>query len=229
MSFKPLVIISFLFYACNNGTGNSTDTLESNPPDTAKILNSTQVTDLKELKIGTQVWMPRNLDLSTFRNGDSIPEVKTNAEWIKAGKEGKPAWCYYNNDPINGKKFGKLYNRYALHDKRGLAPISWHIPDDDEWATLLNYYGKSGTKKLNCTPDWESNLRTNNRDNFLACPGGYRYDDGFDNINEVAYIWSYSKNDKDWPAYYNLLFKISAVFRNYDSRHNGFSVRCIKD
>ena len=30
-----------------------------------------------DVKIGTQVWTSKNLDVSTFRNGDPIPEVKT--------------------------------------------------------------------------------------------------------------------------------------------------------
>jgi uncharacterized protein (TIGR02145 family) len=84
----------------------------------------------QQIKIGTQIWATRNLDASTFRNGDTIPEAKTDEEWKAAGNDKKPAWCYYNNDPANGKKYGKLYNYYAVKDKRGLAPEGWHIPSD---------------------------------------------------------------------------------------------------
>ena len=38
------------------------------------------------ITIGTQVWMTKNLDVATFRNGDSIPQAKTNEEWKKAGE-----------------------------------------------------------------------------------------------------------------------------------------------
>ena len=31
----------------------------------------------KEVTIGSQVWMTKNLDVSTFRNGDPIPHAKT--------------------------------------------------------------------------------------------------------------------------------------------------------
>lgn len=72
--------------------------------------------------IGTQVWRTKNLDVATFRNGDSIPQAKTNEEWEKAAENQQPAWCYYNNDPANGAKYGKLYNWYAVNDSRGLAP-----------------------------------------------------------------------------------------------------------
>ncbi len=50
------------------------------------------------IKIGTQTWLAENLNVSHFRNGDSIPQIQDPMEWQKAGKDGKPAWCYYNND-----------------------------------------------------------------------------------------------------------------------------------
>jgi uncharacterized protein (TIGR02145 family) len=60
--------------------------------------------------IGNQVWTTKNLNVDKFRNGDPILEVKTDEEWLKAGENKQPAWCYYNNDPANGEKYGKLYN-----------------------------------------------------------------------------------------------------------------------
>lgn len=97
--------------------------------------------DKSEVKIGNQIWMTKNLDVSTFRNGEIIPEAKTNEEWQEANKQKKPAWCYYDNDPENGKKYGKLYNGYAIADKRGLAPEGWHIPTLDEMELLKKNLG----------------------------------------------------------------------------------------
>lgn len=77
---------------------------------------------MEEVKIGDQIWMTQNLDVDKFRNGDPIPEVTKAEECNKTDDEGKPAWCYYNNDPANGKKYGKLYNWHAVNDPRGLAP-----------------------------------------------------------------------------------------------------------
>jgi uncharacterized protein (TIGR02145 family) len=48
----------------------------------------------KPIRIGYQAWADRNLDVTHFRNGDPIPEARTHDEWMKAGKEGKPAWCH---------------------------------------------------------------------------------------------------------------------------------------
>lgn len=100
--------------------------------------------EIASIKIGTQTWAVKNLDVTTFRNGDIIPEAKTNEEWKKSGDEQKPAWCYYNNDPANGEKYGKLYNWYAVNDPRGLAPEGWHIPTDAEWTTLTAYLEEAG-------------------------------------------------------------------------------------
>ena len=62
------------------------------------------------IEIGNQVWMAENLNVDRFRNGDPIKEAKTEEEWVQAGNNGTPGWCYYNNDPANGLKYGKLYN-----------------------------------------------------------------------------------------------------------------------
>lgn len=93
------------------------------------------------VKIGDQTWMTENLDLSSFRNGDLINEASTEKEWENAGQESRPAWCYADNSTANGKKYGKLYNWFAVNDPRGLAPNGWHIPGDAEWTKLTNYLG----------------------------------------------------------------------------------------
>jgi uncharacterized protein (TIGR02145 family) len=108
--------------------------------------------------IGTQVWATKNLDVSTFRNGDPIPQAKTNAEWAAAGKNEQPAWCYYDNNSANGTKYGKLYNWYAVNDRRGLAPVGYHIPTDAEWRKLSDYIGGEsiGGKKMKATRGWKN-------------------------------------------------------------------------
>ena len=108
----------------------------------------------KTVVIGTQFWTAENLNVSTFLNGDSITEAKTNEEWKKAGEEGKPAWCYYNNDPKYGSKYGKLYNWYAVNDPRGLAPIGWRIPSKDDWMEFEKNLGKNYDNKIKSKTNW---------------------------------------------------------------------------
>jgi uncharacterized protein (TIGR02145 family) len=110
----------------------------------------------KTVTIGAQVWMAANLNVSTFRNGDAIPQVTSDAEWEAAGENKQPAWCYYDNDAKNGTKYGKLYNWYAVNDPRGLAPAGYHVPTDAEWTTLDNFLGDDAGKKMKSTSGWES-------------------------------------------------------------------------
>jgi uncharacterized protein (TIGR02145 family) len=137
--------------------------LEKLKPVVKPVVNNTPVKNTpsgpyKTVTIGTQVWMKENLNVSTFKNGDPIPEAKTDEEWKRAGEEGKPAWCYYDNDVKNGTKYGKLYNWYAVNDARGLAPSGYHVPTDEEWTILTDYLGGedvAGTK-MKSTSGWES-------------------------------------------------------------------------
>ena len=111
--------------------------------------------------IGTQEWMASNLDVATFRNGDLIFEAKSDEEWEKARENKEPAWCYYENDPANGSKYGKLYNWYAVIDSRGLAPVGYKIPSDAELTKLTDFLGGNGVAgtKIKSKPIYETKIR----------------------------------------------------------------------
>jgi len=192
--------------------------------------------------IGTQVWMTKNLNVSTFRNGDPIPQAKTNEEWEKAGENEQPAWCYYDNDPANGAKYGKLYNWYAVNDSRGLAPVGYHIPTDAEWSTFINYLDPNadggnnnntagGKMKSTGTQYWQSpNTDATNESGFSGLPGGDRgYDGAFYPIGSNGGWWS-STEDGSFSAWSRLLYyDVGDVGRGYGYKRSGFSVRCLRD
>ena len=91
------------------------------------------------VQIGNRFWLNSNIKVTHFRNGDPIPEAKTALEWIEASEQGKPAYCYYDNNPFNALMYGKLYNWYAVTDPRHVCPSGWHEPTDGEWTTLTDY------------------------------------------------------------------------------------------
>ena len=192
----------------------------------------------EEVQIGKQIWMSKNLDATHFRNGDPIPEAKTDKEWEKAGKKKQPAWCYYNNDPKNGKKYGKLYNWYAVNDIRGLAPVDYHIPSDVEWTEIVQYLGgedKAG-EKLKNNSGWKNDgdifsLSTgNNESNFSGLPAGSRYGNGvFYGKNQECYWWSESEFNTAYAWLRYLSYGYIRVDRSYQEKEQGLSVRCIKD
>ena len=193
-------------------------------------------TIFNEVKIGKQVWMAENLNVATFRNGDPIPEAKTEEEWKKAGKNRQPAWCYYENravqdDPIYGENYGKLYNWYAVNDPRGLAPKGWHIPTDDEWTVLTNFLGEEAGykmyKKGYNRVDFKEGI---NESGFNGLMCGYRSSDGpFYNIGEFGFWWSSAENDAFYAWFRKLYFKFGIIGRDYKGKGEGVSVRCLRD
>jgi clan AA aspartic protease (TIGR02281 family) len=140
--------------------------------------NTTSAAAIKSVKIGTQTWMSENLNVSTFRNGDPIPEAKSIEEWKNYCNTKEPAFWYLNINPENGKKYGKLYNYYAIADSREIAPFGWHVSTKFDWQKLSAYLGgdeKAG-KKIKSTQGWISSDGKSgnglNIYNFLALAGG---------------------------------------------------------
>ena len=201
----------------------------------AQSLNDAEGNEYKTIKHGLQEWTASNLDVSQFRNGDAITEAKTNEEWIAAGSEGKPAWCYFNNDPENGKKFGKLYNWYAINDPRGLVAKGWHVPASPDWKTLIrNLLGidVAGTK-LKSKTGWKSKNGTDNI-GFDALPGGYRNEKGeFKDLGTKCQWWNNSEPVEVKKS--NTIYSIMLSDNSYEvsyikvKKETGLSVRLIKD
>ena len=195
-----------------------------------------QVTDIegnnyKSVIIGYQEWMAENLNVSCYRNGDTIPQVQSFEEWrnLTTG-----AWCYYGNDSENGLIYGKLYNWFAVNDSRGLAPEGWHIPNDAEWTVLVYYLRGDSIAggKMKATYLWDRpNIGATNESGFSALPGGFRnfYGD-FDYIGRDGCFWS-SSEQGNLCAWYRIIINYrEEIFRFiYFNKKDGISVRCVKN
>ena len=193
---------------------------------------------LTNVTIGTQIWQNTNLDVTTYKNGDPIPQVSDPTAWagLTTG-----AWCYYNNDSAYGTTYGKLYNWYAVKDPRGLAPSGWHIPTDSEWYALTFYLGGENTAggKLKSTSGWQSAASGgtgNGLDNygFKALPGGYRQGINlFSSVRELGYWWSSTElpgfPDKALIRVMSSNFNACSDGGYGGQKSSGFSVRCVKD
>lgn len=187
--------------------------------------SATEKKEVPSVKIGTQEWTAENLNVSTFRNGDTIAEIKNQKDWEAASRSKKPAWCYYKNNAKNGSKYGKLYNFWAVSDPRGLAPEGWHVATGKEWIILIQFLGgnfEAGAALKSCAPGAT--------EGFVAQLGGMRgaYDT-FDDIGERAYYWTATQKDDSY-AYMWMISNSNSVVFSYDwGKGAGLSVRCVKD
>jgi uncharacterized protein (TIGR02145 family) len=182
--------------------------------------------------------MASNLNVDKFRNGDPIPQAKTDAEWIEAAKNRKPAWCYFDNDTTNGRKFGKLYNWYAVNDSRKIAPVGWHVATDEDFNTMKSLLGSGVSgKKMKSTIGWKEGANGTNESGFNGLPGGYRVwtefgnglDGSFDLIGDIGIFWTATEYDNIFSWYRSLLSSNDNVFRTYTPKGSGHSIRCVKD
>ncbi len=204
----------------------------------------------KTVKIGNQVWMAENLNVSHFRNGDEIPEVKDENLWEEASREHEPAWCYYENLNNNGVKYGKLYNWFAVNDQRGLAPIGFKIPNSDDWKILEKYVGNDNKLRAKtgwALPDfdkekgnWPSGINGNNESGFSILPGGQRGSgQGFVYGGHYSAFWTFGK-DVHYVASTYSGFQVAKLADSQKMNNiseglaskilsSGLSVRCIKN
>ena len=211
----------------------------TNAQQKGSFFNSAEGKTYGTISIGKQIWMAENLNVSFFRNGDPIAEVKNDDEWDKAIRTGMPAWCYYNNNSGFGNVYGKLYNWFAVNDPRGLAPEGWHIPSDVEWILLTEFLGgedKAGFK-MKSIHFWESGLAKepeelpifNNSSGFSADPAGYRCRIGFLNVGGFGCWWTSSEYNTGTAWYRRLSRMNQGMERLSEQKNFGFSVRCVKD
>jgi uncharacterized protein (TIGR02145 family) len=203
-----------------------------------EIESSNKTESSNEVTIGKQVWMTQNLNVDKFRNGDPIPEAKTAEDWKKAGENREPAWCYYNNNPDNGDRYGKLYNWFAVNDPRGLAPKDWKIPSDEDWNRLIDFLGGKNSeaeKKMKFTDFWANNNdesgNGNNTSGFSGLPGGFRnYANGpFVYLGDYGCWWSSSEHDAERAGFLTLPYDVGIASNNADDKREGFSVRCLRN
>jgi uncharacterized protein (TIGR02145 family) len=182
--------------------------------------------------IGKQVWMAENLKTTKYRNGDPIPNITDIVGWkdLTTG-----AYCNHNNDVKRGEIYGRLYNWYAVNDKRNIAPKGWHIPTDADWKILANSLGgekvAGGKVKEAGTAHWESpNLGATNESGFTAIGGSSRsIKDNFIILGTREAWWSSTENSKDEAVTYETMSIHYALWRSQFDKRTGNSVRCVKD
>jgi uncharacterized protein (TIGR02145 family) len=205
------------------------------------------------VKIGNQVWTVENLRTTKFNDGTPIPQVTDDAGWKALAS---PGFCYYENKPENGKKYGILYNWYAASSDK-IAPKGWRVPTHEDQIALRDYliangYNYDGTteenkvaKSMAAKTDWiykatnegggpvsdigtvGNNPETNNRSGFSALPTGSRWNDGsFHAIGTSLYLWSTTPDTSIIKAHMSSVHTWYAKYGN--NQHHKRSGFCIR-
>ena len=186
------------------------------------------------VKIGAQIWMTENLSTTKLNNGTEIHLVTDSKMWQETNL---PSYCWYGNDQAKyGKPNGALYNWYTVNTGK-LCPLGFHVPNDAEWETLVDYLGGShiAGAKMKIAHDslWNSHSTNGNVKpvGFNAFPSGYRNMNGpFGYMGGNCFWWSTTLGKLEEHAWDRNLYGYSAGVYRYASQFSfGFSVRCLKD
>lgn len=191
--------------------------------------------------IGKQCWLRENLNVGVMVNNY---EQQSNNGIIEK-------YCYENYSS-NCDLYGGLYEWEEMmkfdttEGIQGICPPNWHIPSDEEWKILegavdskyfaddeewdlINHRGYDAGDRLKSVDGWNYNGGSNFY-HFFALPGGYHSGGNwFDDLGTYSNFWSSTQLDDD-RAWNRLLYASRSRITRYGKfKHQGFSVRCIKD
>jgi len=231
--FLCFEVFSILFVLSCNSISSNIKNIQS---------NDTMVVDIDGniyhvIKIGNQIWLKENLKVTHFRNGDPIPNITDDSDWAT---DIIGAYCNYNNDTSLVHIYGRLYNWYAVNDKRGICPKGWHVPSSDEFSDLDYMFGGAQISGMQLKEagrsHWNILNEATNASNFTALPGGHRDIDGFSRIGFYAYFWNKDEYlgencaiDNECAHECSLNYRFSYFLQDWGFKRRGMSIRCIKD
>lgn len=222
------ILVFIVFYSCNNNSiAQTTNTIR----DIDGNLYHT-------VTIGIVTFTVENAQMTHYRNGDIIRNLKTNTDWQNAKTtKDSGAWCYYENttNVDSQKNYGKLYNWYAVKDVRGLAPKGWHVATNKDFDKLkvnltINIEGQEIKSAYYWKEDNADSTKSNrNSTRFTALPAGYRYRGVFFSMGSNSSFWSSTEDDSNDAAYHYLNSNFSGIYKNTAHKLDGLSVRFVKD
>lgn len=184
-----------------------------------KTGNAGEVTDIdgnvyKTVKIGDQIWMAQNLKTTRFDNGTAIPTITKGLDKLKKATQPVYQWAY-DNDEKNVEYFGRLYTGWTIK-KGNVCPSGWHVPDETEWNTLIDYLGGTEVagRKLKLASDklWMDTENATDEVWFKASGAGMQ-DFGFKELKITS--TSYTSSGSAW--YLITTYGTSIEYRNFDT------------
>ena len=160
----------------------------------------------------------------------------------------------YGETSVNNNSYNAVAVSLTGH-RRGICPEGWHLPSDAEWLAMeqrqttmditgINWRGNHAGKlagsdswiavtTLGAPGNYSNTYR--NASGFSAVPAGQYREMSFSQVGQCAHFWS-SEEDSS-PIVYNtpgawaraLANNSPTVSRNYCSKNDSYSVRCLRD
>jgi uncharacterized protein (TIGR02145 family) len=195
------VTVNVVFYA---EIGNRAATVTFTAGALASTVTVTQQRDTPPYAASTQT---RVFGDQTWSDAIQIPDCnKTdftnddNNPQCRSHTESGKTWYYYNWAHVN-------------QNAATLCPSPWRVPSQSDFSTLV------------------SNLGGNNqtaRDAIIAAwgYGGYAQGSSMGTVDSGAYYWSSTENST--TNAYNLYYGSSNLNMLFNTKYNGFQVRCVK-
>lgn len=162
-------------------------------------------------KFGKKIWMTENLRVTRFNNGDSIPLVIDNENWVNLHS---PGYCYYYSNYDSIKTYGLLYNGFTI--EKNICPVGWHVPNEKEWRDLVRELKKKNLSTIS------------KREGFRRSLSGQFYSFKMNLLFEGTGPWWCLADSKElaWNRFQDY---VNISYQNKSYRENGFSCRCVKD
>lgn len=199
--------------------------------------------------IGEQCWMNKNMRVTHYPDGTSIPWVLSESQWIDLEDNNTDdAYCYYDNETTNASVYGALYSWAAATGDnssgsnanpsgvQGICPDGWHLPSRSEWEQLYNYLTNNGydgneANALKSTSGWDSGGNGTDNFGFNAKPSGMREEEygNFSLLGHSAYIWTSTDDGGVAATAVRVSYNYFDIVFLTPNMSYGFAVRCVMD
>ncbi len=197
----------------------------------------------KTVKIADQCWFAENINVGTKVNGNDDQDCDCN---------NIQKYCYANSDS-KCEVYGGLYqwDQAMCGDTaagvQGICPGGWRIPTDEDFKELEMFLGMTqlsanstgwrgtnqGSKLAGKNFLWIVGELINNPEfgstGFDALPGGHISPSGVSIGLGFSGKWWTSSENQDFAWKRRMSYNNTTVYRNTESKNNGFYIRCVRE
>jgi uncharacterized protein (TIGR02145 family) len=206
------------------------------------------------IMLNEKEWFAENLKVTIYQDGTPIANGLNDSQWENTTSGAYAIYPYQDIVGIDDEEemaclYGLLYNWYAVNDSRGLCPLGWRLPTDEEWLELIDYIEgeNDGNILKSCLqvnsplggecatsehPRWDPDDTHYGTDEygFAALPSGFKFYNGaFLNIGKQGSWWCSTDLGVQSAWYWSIYNNSGTLNRSAEDKNMGLSVRCIKE